>query len=248
MISVNEHFQHGLSVDSISTTIKRRKIVNDVSLLVGRGEIVGLLGPNGAGKTTCFYLIAGIFITETGSIHLDGQDVTHLPLYRRAQLGMGYLPQEISIFRGLTVEENILAVLEIREPNPGKRYQTLDLLLREFSIEHIRKSPSHTLSGGERRRVEFARCLACKPSYVLLDEPFAGLDPIIVGSMRKLVWHLKSRNIGILVTDHNANEILDLVDKVYVMFDGKILTHGTPEQVKNNEHVREIYLGPTFLE
>jgi len=220
--------------------------VDHVSLAIQPGEIVGLLGPNGAGKTTVFYMITGLIPADEGSIKIDGHDVTKLPMYRRARLGIGYLPQEASIFRGLTVEENILAVLETVEPNKQQRQLQLDALLEEFRITRLRTSPSMRLSGGERRRVEIARALATRPSFMLLDEPFAGIDPIAVGDIRALVRHLTQRGIGVLITDHNVRETLDLVSRAYIIHDGMVLTHGTAHEVINNEDVRRVYLGDQF--
>lgn len=235
-----------LSIRAIVKSFKNRTVVRGVSLDVRRGEAVGLLGPNGAGKTTTFYMITGLIPADEGSITIDGQDVTRLPMYRRARLGIGYLPQEASIFRGLTVEENILAVLETVEPNKKARREQLDALLEEFRITRLRKSPSMRLSGGERRRVEIARALATRPSYMLLDEPFAGIDPIAVNDIRALVRHLTQRGIGVLITDHNVRETLDLVGRAYIIHDGSVLTHGTTHDIVNNEDVRRVYLGDDF--
>lgn len=236
----------GLHVSAISKSVRSHPIIRSVSIRLDRGEIVGILGPNGAGKTSCFYAIAGLIAPDSGTVHIDGKDVTRLPMYRRARLGLGYLPQEMSIFRGMTVQENILAVLEIRERDKFKQHKQLDSLLEEFSISHIRHAIARSLSGGERRRVEIARCIATGPNYVLLDEPFAGIDPIVVGDIRDLVKQLKNRNIGILITDHNARETLALVDRVYVMFEGSILVEGTPSAVLEDESVRRVYLGKDF--
>jgi lipopolysaccharide export system ATP-binding protein len=235
-----------LTVHSVVKSFKKRTVVRGVSLEVGRGEAVGLLGPNGAGKTTVFYMITGLIPADEGSIRIDGRDVTKLPMYRRARLGIGYLPQEASIFRGLTVEENILAVLETVEPNKAERQLQLDALLEEFRITRLRKSPSIRLSGGERRRVEIARSLATRPSFMLLDEPFAGIDPIAVNDIRSLVRHLTQRGIGVLITDHNVRETLDLVGRAYIIHDGMVLTHGTGTDIINNEDVRRVYLGDQF--
>jgi lipopolysaccharide export system ATP-binding protein len=221
-------------------------VVKGVSVAVRRGEAVGLLGPNGAGKTTTFYMITGLVPADAGRITIDGRDVTRLPMYRRARLGIGYLPQEASIFRGLTVEQNILAVLELVEPDKRKRMAQLDDLLEEFNIARLRKSPSLALSGGERRRCEIARALASRPSYMLLDEPFAGIDPIAVGDIQQLVRHLTRRGIGVLITDHNVRETLNLVDRAYVIADGTVLTEGSPEEIVANEDVRRVYLGDMF--
>lgn len=235
-----------LSVHSVEKSFKKRRVVQGVSLYVGRGEAVGLLGPNGAGKTTVFYMITGLIPADNGQIMIDGHDVTRLPMYRRSRLGVGYLPQEASIFRGLTVEENIRAVLELVERNRTERERQLDLLLDEFRISHIRKSPALALSGGERRRVEIARALATRPAYMLLDEPFAGIDPIAIGDIRTLVRHLTQRGIGVLITDHNVRETLELIDRAYIIHEGKMLTEGTPQQVISNEAVRNVYLGEGF--
>jgi lipopolysaccharide export system ATP-binding protein len=213
---------------------------------VRRGEAVGLLGPNGAGKTTVFYMITGLVPSDEGRITIDSRDVTALPMYRRARLGIGYLPQEASIFRGLSVEQNIMAVLELVEPNRKKRREQLDALLDEFNIGRLRKSPSLALSGGERRRCEIARALASRPSFMLLDEPFAGVDPIAVGDIQQLVRHLTQRGIGVLITDHNVRETLSLVDRAYVIADGQVLTQGKPEAIIANEDVRRVYLGNMF--
>ncbi len=213
---------------------------------MGRGESVGLLGPNGAGKTTTFYMITGLVAADSGRVTIDGLDVTRLPMYRRARLGIGYLPQEASIFRGLSVEQNIMAVLELSEPNRKRRKEKLDSLLEEFKITRLRKSPSIALSGGERRRCEIARALASDPSFMLLDEPFAGIDPLAVGDIQDLVRHLTQRGIGVLITDHNVRETLSLVDRAYVIADGQVLTHGNPEEIIQNEDVRRVYLGDMF--
>ncbi|MGH6865262.1 MAG: LPS export ABC transporter ATP-binding protein [Methyloceanibacter sp.] len=238
--------QGWLTVRQVVKSFKKRTVVRGVSLEVARGEAVGLLGPNGAGKTTVFYMITGLIPADEGSIRIDGRDVTKLPMYRRARLGIGYLPQEASIFRGLTVEENILAVLEMVEPNKQERQLQLDALLEEFRITRLRKSPSMRLSGGERRRVEIARALASRPSFMLLDEPFAGIDPIAVNDIRALVRHLTERGIGVLITDHNVRETLELVGRAYIIHDGMVLTHGTAHEVINNEDVRRVYLGDQF--
>jgi len=235
-----------LTIRSVVKSFKKRMVVRGVSLDLARGEAVGLLGPNGAGKTTVFYMITGLIPADEGSIKIDGRDVTKLPMYRRARLGIGYLPQEASIFRGLTVEENILAVLETVEPDKKERQRQLDSLLEEFRITRLRKSPSMRLSGGERRRVEIARSLASRPSFMLLDEPFAGIDPIAVGDIRALVRHLTERGIGVLITDHNVRETLDLVSRAYIIHDGMVLTHGTTHDIVNNEDVRRVYLGDEF--
>jgi lipopolysaccharide export system ATP-binding protein len=235
-----------LTVHSVVKAFKKRTVVRGVSLEVARGEAVGLLGPNGAGKTTVFYMITGLIPADEGSIRIDGREVTKLPMYRRARLGIGYLPQEASIFRGLTVEENILAVLETVEPDKAERQLQLDALLEEFRITRLRTSPAIRLSGGERRRVEIARALASRPSFMLLDEPFAGIDPIAVNDIRALVRHLTQRGIGVLITDHNVRETLDLVGRAYIIHDGMVLTHGTANDIINNEDVRRVYLGDQF--
>jgi len=245
-VELHEAAEGWLTIRSIVKSFKKRTVVRGVSLDVRRGEAVGLLGPNGAGKTTTFYMITGLIPADEGSIKIDGQDVTRLPMYRRARLGIGYLPQEASIFRGLTVEENILAVLEMVEPDRKARHEQLDGLLEEFRITRLRKSPSMRLSGGERRRVEIARALATRPSYMLLDEPFAGIDPIAVNDIRALVRHLTQRGIGVLITDHNVRETLDLVGRAYIIHDGSVLTHGTTHEIVNNEDVRRVYLGDEF--
>ena len=235
-----------LYASNIKKSYKKRLVVRGVSLAVRRGESVGLLGPNGAGKTTVFYMITGLVPADDGNVFVDGRDVTTLPMYRRARLGIGYLPQEASIFRGLTVEQNIMAVLEIVEPKKKARKEQLDQLLEEFKITRLRKSPSIALSGGERRRCEIARALASRPSYVLLDEPFAGIDPIAVGDIQHLVRHLTDRGIGVLITDHNVRETLSLIDRAYIIYDGQVLTQGTPQEIVNNEDVRRVYLGDMF--
>tara|TARA_E500000318_G_scaffold29563_2_gene29479 strand:- start:14692 stop:15486 length:795 start_codon:yes stop_codon:yes gene_type:complete len=237
---------HGLVVQNLGKRYKSRPVLRDVSLSVQRGEAVGLLGPNGAGKTTCFYVITGLISADYGSIHLDGADISDLPMYRRARLGIGYLPQEASIFRGLTVEQNIRAVLEVVEDNPGKRDALLEDLLAEFSISHLRRTPSIALSGGERRRVEIARALASHPNFILLDEPLAGIDPIAVGEIRDLISHLKDRGIGVLITDHNVRETLDIVDRAFILHDGKVLMDGVPDEIVSNSDVRRVYLGDRF--
>ena len=235
-----------LGVFNLGKSYKQRQVVQDVSLLVRRGEAVGLLGPNGAGKTTVFYMITGLVKPDKGGIELDGYDVTHLPMYQRARLGIGYLPQEASIFRGLSVEDNIRAVLEVSEPDRERREAELESLLEEFDIKRLRKSPSIALSGGERRRCEIARALAGHPSFMLLDEPFAGIDPIAVGDIQDLVRHLKQRGIGVLITDHNVRETLGLIDRAYIIHSGHVLTEGSPEEIVNNGEVRRLYLGESF--
>ncbi len=230
----------------LKKTYKQRTVVDGASLGVRRGESVGLLGPNGAGKTTCFYMITGLVRPDAGKIELDGHDVTGMPMYRRARLGIGYLPQEASIFRGLSVENNIKAVLEVVEPSRKERAKQLDSLLDEFKITHLRKSPSIALSGGERRRLEIARALASRPAFMLLDEPFAGVDPIAVGDIQDLVRHLTRRGIGVLITDHNVRETLGLIDRAYIIASGQVLTHGQPQDIVNNPDVRRLYLGDQF--
>ena len=233
-------------MEQVKKSYKRRMVVKGVSLAVQRGESVGLLGPNGAGKTTVFYMITGLVPADSGHVFIDGYDVTQLPMYRRARLGIGYLPQEASIFRGLSVEKNIMAVLELVEPNRRRRREQLDSLLEEFNITRLRKSPSIALSGGERRRCEIARALATRPSFMLLDEPFAGIDPIAVGDIQELVRHLTKRGIGVLITDHNVRETLDLIDRAYIIYDGTVLTQGNPQEIIKNEDVRRVYLGDMF--
>lgn len=236
----------GLEVRSIAKAYDRRAVLHDVSLDVHRGEVVGLLGPNGAGKTTCFYSVMGLVKPDSGRIFLDGQDITHLPMYRRAILGLGYLPQETSIFRGLSVEENILAVLQVAEPDREARRERLETLLNEFGIAALRDSPAMALSGGERRRCEIARALAADPSIMLLDEPFAGIDPISIADIRELVRELKQRDIGVLITDHNVRETLDIVDRACIIYDGQVLFAGTPEALVADQEVRRLYLGESF--
>jgi lipopolysaccharide export system ATP-binding protein len=235
-----------LAVHSVEKSFGTRQVVRGVSIYVRRGEAVGLLGPNGAGKTTVFYMITGLIPADRGTIELDGHDVTKLPMYQRARLGIGYLPQEASIFRGLTVEQNIRAVLEVVEPSKKKREAELNSLLDEFNITRLRKTPSIALSGGERRRVEIARALATRPNYMLLDEPFAGIDPIAVGDIQDLVRHLTNRGIGVLITDHNVRETLGLTDRAYIVYAGEILTEGSPDEIVNNPDVRRLYLGEEF--
>ena len=238
--------EDGLVIRGLGKSYKRRPVVRDVSFRLRQGEVVGLLGPNGAGKTTCFYMVIGLVPLDAGEIEVDGVDVSQLPMYRRARMGLGYLPQEASIFRGMTVEDNILAVLELVEPDRTRRQHYLDSLLGEFSITHLRRTPASALSGGERRRVEIARCLATNPRYVLLDEPFAGVDPIAVGDIRDLVGHLKDRGIGVLITDHNVRETLEIIDRAYILHDGRVLMSGSPEEVVHDENVRRVYLGEGF--
>jgi lipopolysaccharide export system ATP-binding protein len=236
----------GLEVRSIAKAYDRRAVLHDVSLNVHQGEVVGLLGPNGAGKTTCFYSVMGLVKPDSGRILLDGQDITELPMYRRAILGLGYLPQETSIFRGLSVEENIRAVLEVSEPDRHARSARLEQLLEEFGLTGLRESPAMALSGGERRRCEIARALAAEPSIMLLDEPFAGIDPISIADIRDLVKELKKRDIGVLITDHNVRETLDIVDRACIIYDGQVLFAGTPEALVADQEVRRLYLGESF--
>ncbi|QFS84544.1 Lipopolysaccharide export system ATP-binding protein LptB [Roseivivax sp. THAF40] len=236
----------GLTIKHLRKSYKKRVVIRDVSMSLNRGEVVALLGPNGSGKTTSFYAIAGLVNPEGGQVLIDGQDATYLPMYRRARMGIGYLPQEMSIFRGLSVEDNIAAILEISLSDRSRRRERLEELLGEFSIEHLRRAPALALSGGERRRVEIARCLAADPKYLLLDEPFAGVDPISVGDIRGLVADLKTRGIGVLITDHNVRETLEIVDRAYILHDGQVLMSGTPDEVVRNENVRRVYLGDSF--
>jgi len=236
----------GLVVRHLGKHYAKRPVVRNVSLTLQRGEAVGLLGPNGAGKTTCFYMITGLVAPDYGSIYFDGTDITKLPMYRRARLGIGYLPQEASIFRGLTVEQNIMAVLEVSEDDAQKRRAMCDELLAEFSITHLRNSPALALSGGERRRAEIARALAGRPSFILLDEPLAGIDPIAIAEVRTLIAHLKNRGIGVLITDHNVRETLDIIDRAYIIHEGTVLMEGRPNDIVNNEEVRRVYLGERF--
>jgi lipopolysaccharide export system ATP-binding protein len=236
----------GLGAQSLGKQFKGRAVLRDVSLQVRRGEAVGLLGPNGAGKTTCFYIITGLLRADYGSVSLDGTDITGLPMYRRSRLGIGYLPQEASIFRGLSVEGNIRAVLEVVEPVRSKREARLDALLAEFSLTHLRRAPALALSGGERRRVEIARALASEPGFMLLDEPLAGIDPINVADLRALVGHLKNRGLGVLITDHNVRDTLDIIDRAYILHEGRVLMEGRPEEIVAHEGVRRVYLGERF--
>ncbi len=236
----------GLRIEKLRKSFRKRVVIRDVTMTLDRGEVVGLLGPNGSGKTTTFYAIAGLIFAEAGSVIIDGHDATALPMYRRARLGIGYLPQEMSIFRGLSVENNIAAVLGITHSDPHRRRERLEELLSDFSIEHLRRAPALALSGGERRRVEIARCLAADPKYLLLDEPFAGVDPISVADIRHLVADLRTRGIGVLITDHNVRETLEIVDRAYILHDGQVLMSGTPSEVVENENVRRVYLGDSF--
>ena len=241
-----ERYKGTLIARGLTKAYKGRQVVNGVSLGVRAGEAVGLLGPNGAGKTTCFYMVTGLVPVDQGTIHIDGFDVTAMPMYRRARLGIGYLPQESSIFRGLSVENNIRAILEVVEKSRKEREKMLDSLLEEFHISHLRKAPSIALSGGERRRLEIARALASKPNFMLLDEPFAGIAPIAVTDIQQLVKHLTSRGIGVLITDHNVRETLGLIDRAYIIHAGQVLTHGKPEDIVGNPDVRRLYLGEGF--
>ncbi|MCF8479412.1 MAG: LPS export ABC transporter ATP-binding protein [Rhodospirillum sp.] len=246
MPSRSELDNMGLVALGIGKRFKRRQVLRDVSVSVQRGEAVGLLGPNGAGKTTCFYCVTGLINPDAGSIYLDGREVTSLPMYQRARLGIGYLPQEMSIFRGLSVEENVRGVLEIVEPNADIRAKELDDLLNEFSISHLRHSSALSLSGGERRRAEIARALASRPAFILLDEPLAGIDPIAVGEIRDLVAHLKDRGLGVLITDHNVRETLEIVDRAYILHEGTVMMEGRPSEIVSHEGVRRVYLGDRF--
>jgi lipopolysaccharide export system ATP-binding protein len=238
--------QGGLHATGLGKQYKKRPVVRNVSLSVKRGEAVGLLGPNGAGKTTTFYMIVGLIAPDSGNIILDGAEISALPMYRRARLGIGYLPQEASVFRGLNVEQNIMAALDVVEPDRDKREAMLTALLAEFSISHLRRTPALALSGGERRRVEIARALATAPNYILLDEPLAGIDPIAVGEIRDLVSHLKHRGLGVLITDHNVRETLEIIDRAYILYDGQVLMEGAPDAVVAHEDVRRVYLGEKF--
>ena len=238
--------QSGLVASNLAKSFKKRQVVQDVSLSLRRGEIVGLLGPNGAGKTTCFYMMMGLIAADEGYISIDGEDVTGLPMYQRARLGVGYLPQETSIFRGMTVEENILSVVELVEKNKTARRQAVEGLLEELNITHIRSQSAMSLSGGERRRVEIARALASRPSFMLLDEPFTGIDPLAISDISDLVRYLKKRGLGVLITDHQVRETLDIVDRASIIYDGRVLFEGSPEDILTNEEVRRVYLGERF--
>ncbi len=244
--TIKRRVEEGLSARLLTKSYKKRPVVRNVSVSVRRGEAVGLLGPNGAGKTTLFYMITGLIAADQGTISLDGVDITNLPMYQRARLGIGYLPQESSIFRGLTVEQNLRSVLELHEPEKAKRESKLRELCDEFSISHIRHSPAVALSGGERRRVEIARALAANPQFMLLDEPFAGIDPIAIGDIRQLVRQLTARGIGVLITDHNVRETLELIDRALILHEGQVLTQGTPQDIVNDPDVRRYYLGEDF--
>ena len=236
----------GLFVDKIAKSFRRRPVVKGVSLRLGRGEVVGLLGPNGAGKTTCFYMITGLVAVDSGRIFLDGEDITSQPMYQRARMGIGYLPQETSIFRGMSVEENVLAVVELRERDKARAKATTTALLEELRIEHLREAAAVSLSGGERRRVEIARALASEPSFMLLDEPFAGIDPLAIADIREVVGYLKQRGIGILITDHNVRETLDIIDRASIIASGEVLFEGTPDEILADAEVRRVYLGDRF--
>ncbi|MCB1650452.1 MAG: LPS export ABC transporter ATP-binding protein [Alphaproteobacteria bacterium] len=237
----------GLYVEHLSKSYKKRPVLRDVSFSIQRGQAVALLGPNGAGKTTCFYITTGLIPADGGCIILDGQDITALPMYRRALMGVGYLPQESSIFRGLNVEDNLRAVIEMQNISMADQEFLLDELLSEFGVEHLRRTPTPALSGGERRRVEIARALAARPDFILLDEPLAGIDPIAVAEIRELIAHLKERGIGVLITDHNVRDCLGIVDHAYILHDGKVLMHGSAEDIVANEDVRRVYLGEGFV-
>jgi len=245
-VTVDPRTVEGLVGYHIGKQYKGRPVVRDVSIGVQRGEVVGLLGPNGAGKTTCFYVITGLIRADAGAIYLDGEEVTDLPMYQRARGGIGYLPQEASVFRGMSVEDNIMTVLEVTERDRSKRKPLVDRLLAEFSIEHLRRTPALALSGGERRRVEIARCVAMRPNYILLDEPLAGIDPIAVGDVRDIVTHLKDRGIGVLITDHNVRDTLEIVDRAYILHEGQVLKEGTPREIVRDAQVRRVYLGERF--
>ncbi len=236
----------GLVVDNIGKSFRKRPVVKGVSLRLARGEVAGLLGPNGAGKTTCFYMITGLIPADYGSIYLDGENITRQPMYQRARMGVGYLPQETSIFRAMTVEENVMAVVELRERSQARAKQTVTELLQELRIEHLRNSPAISLSGGERRRVEIARALASEPSFMLLDEPFAGIDPLAIADIREVITYLKGRGIGILITDHNVRETLDIIDRASIIHAGEVLFEGTPDQIVDDPEVRRVYLGERF--
>lgn len=246
MVKKQKNDKDVLEIFNIGKKYKKRSVLRNVSLHVRKGEAVGLLGPNGAGKTTCFYCVTGLITPDYGDIYINGEDITNMPMYKRAKMGIGYLPQEASIFRTLSVEDNIKAILQVVEEDESKRETTLDELLNEFSIAHLRKSPALSLSGGERRRLEIARALASKPSFILLDEPLAGIDPIAVNDIRSLVSQLKNRGLGVLITDHNVRETLDIIDRAYILHGGSVLMEGTPDEIVNNEEVRKVYLGDNF--
>lgn len=236
----------GITAKHLKKSFKDKLVIKDISLKCDKGEIVGLLGPNGAGKTTCFYMLSGLIKPDAGHIYLDESDITHSPLFMRARKGIGYLPQESSIFRGLTAEQNIEAVLEISEPDKNKREDRLNELIDEFNIGHVRDTAAIALSGGERRRVEIARALAMRPQFIMLDEPLAGVDPVAVSEIRELIHHLKNKNVGILITDHNVRETLGLVDRAYIIHEGHVLMEGTPDEIVQNDVVRKVYLGEGF--
>lgn len=242
----NDKAKSGLIVQNLGKSYGNKPAVRDVSLKLCHGEAVGLLGPNGAGKTTCFYMIMGLIRPDYGTITLDGKEITNLPVYRRARMGIGYLPQEASIFRGMSVEDNIMSVLELSDDNADERQIKLESLLAEFSVTHLRRSPAVALSGGERRRVEIARALASNPSFILLDEPLAGIDPVAIADIKDLIMHLRHRGIGVLITDHNVREALELIDRAYIIHDGKVLMTGTPKEIVDNKDVRRVYLGEKF--
>lgn len=242
----DESLSEGLSVESLEKSLGRRQVIKDVSLSLKRGEIVGLLGPNGAGKTTCFYMITGLIRVDGGKIYIDGEDVTKFPMYQRARLGLGYLPQEASIFRGMNVEENVLAVVELVEKDPTAQAEQVRVLLNELHIEHLAKQTALSLSGGERRRVEIARALGSRPSFILLDEPFTGIDPVAVSEISELVHYLKDRGLGVLITDHQVRETLNIVDRAYIISEGKVLFEGKPDEIVENPEVRRVYLGEGF--
>ena len=236
----------GLTINSVGKSFKKRPIVRGVSLKIQRGEAVGLLGPNGAGKTTCFYMISGLISPDYGKIHLDGKDITDLPIYKRAKAGIGYLPQEISIFRGMTVEQNIQSILALNSSSRIEKETSLEELLAEFSLTHLRRTSSLALSGGERRKVEIARALASQPAFILLDEPLAGIDPIAIEEIRELIKHIKDRGVGVLITDHNVKETLELIDRAYIIHQGKVLMTGRPDEIIADADVRKVYLGDKF--
>lgn len=246
MIKKQNNETEELEIFNIGKKYKKRTVLKNVSLHVKKGEAVGLLGPNGAGKTTCFYCVTGLITPDYGDVYISGQDITNMPMYKRARMGIGYLPQEASIFRTLSVEDNIKAVLQIVIDDENQREDMLEELLSEFSIEHLRHSPALALSGGERRRLEIARALASRPSFILLDEPLAGIDPIAVGEIRTLVSQLKNRGLGVLITDHNVRETLDIIDRAYILHGGTVLMEGTPDEIVANEEVRKVYLGDNF--
>ena len=237
----------GLVVDNIGKSFRGRPVVKGVTLQLARGEVAGLLGPNGAGKTTCFYMITGLIPADYGSIYLDGENITAQPMFQRARMGVGYLPQEASIFRGMTVEQNVMAVVELRQPDPRRAREAVTQLLEELRIEHLRNAPAISLSGGERRRVEIARALASEPSFMLLDEPFAGIDPLAIADIREVIAYLKGRGIGILITDHNVRETLDIIDRASIIHAGEVLFEGTPSQIVDDPEVRRVYLGDRFV-